>query len=106
MQPMIPRPKKVEPTAQQQPMSYYESNAQRPSEGMAFPPPVGARIDAGLRAYMQRVCGYMAGGLALTGIRRRRFRFLPGHRRDAADLDRYAGTARLCPGAELRHPSG
>ena len=48
-------------------MSYYDSNAQRPSEGMAFPPPIGARIDAGLRAYMQRVYGYMAGGLALTG---------------------------------------
>jgi FtsH-binding integral membrane protein len=71
MQPMIPRAKKVEPTAHQQPTSYYESNAQRSSEGM------GARIDAGLRAYMQRVYGYMAGGLALTGIRRR---FLPGHR--------------------------
>jgi FtsH-binding integral membrane protein len=49
-------------------MSYYDSNAQRPSEGMAFPPPIGARIDAGLRAYMQCVYGYMAGGLALTGI--------------------------------------
>jgi uncharacterized protein len=49
-------------------MSYYDSNAQRPSEGMAFPPPIGARIDAGQRAYMQRVYGYMAGGLALTGI--------------------------------------
>jgi hypothetical protein len=49
-------------------MSYYDSNAQRPSEGMAFPPPIGARIDVGLRAYMQRVYGNMAGGLALTGI--------------------------------------
>jgi len=49
-------------------MSYYDSNAQRPSEEMAFPPPIGARIDAGLRAYMQCVYGYMAGGLALTGI--------------------------------------
>jgi uncharacterized protein len=49
-------------------MSYYDSDAQRPSEGMAFPPPIGARIDVGLRAYMQRIYGYMAGGLALTGI--------------------------------------
>jgi FtsH-binding integral membrane protein len=30
--------------------------------------PIGARIDAGLRAHMQRVYGYMAGGLVLTGI--------------------------------------
>jgi hypothetical protein len=29
---------------------------------------VGAQIDAGLRAHMQRVYSYMAGGLALTGI--------------------------------------
>jgi FtsH-binding integral membrane protein len=29
---------------------------------------VGTLIDAGLRAYMQRVYSYMAGGLALTGI--------------------------------------
>jgi FtsH-binding integral membrane protein len=29
---------------------------------------VGARIDAGLRLYMQRVYSYMAGGLAVTGI--------------------------------------
>jgi hypothetical protein len=43
-------------------MSYYDSN------GMATPSSVGARIDAGLRAHMQRVYGYMAGGLALTGI--------------------------------------
>jgi FtsH-binding integral membrane protein len=43
-------------------MSYYDSNARR----MATP--VTAEIDAGLRAHMQRVYGYMAGGLALTGL--------------------------------------
>jgi FtsH-binding integral membrane protein len=43
-------------------MSYYDSNARR----MATP--VAAEIDAGLRAHMQRVYGYMAGGLALTGL--------------------------------------
>jgi FtsH-binding integral membrane protein len=43
-------------------MSYYDS------KGMAAPSSLGARIDAGLRAHMQRVYGYMAGGLALTGI--------------------------------------
>ena len=47
-------------------MSYYDSNRQRTSHGLA--PPVDARIDAGLRSHMQRVYGYMAGGLALTGI--------------------------------------
>jgi FtsH-binding integral membrane protein len=35
---------------------------------MAPPWLAGAQIDAGLRAHMQRVYGYMAGGLALTGI--------------------------------------
>jgi FtsH-binding integral membrane protein len=35
---------------------------------MDAPPWAGARIDAGLRVHMQRVYGYMAGGLALTGI--------------------------------------
>jgi FtsH-binding integral membrane protein len=35
---------------------------------MGVPPYVGAQIDVGLRAYMQRVYSYMAGGLALTGI--------------------------------------
>jgi FtsH-binding integral membrane protein len=35
---------------------------------MATPSSVGAQIDAGLRAHMQRVYGYMAGGLGLTGI--------------------------------------
>jgi len=35
---------------------------------MGAPPYVSAQIDAGLRAYMQRVYTYMAGGLALTGI--------------------------------------
>ena len=51
-------------------MSYpdYDSNTQRNPLGMGAPPYVGAQIDAGLRAYMQRVYTYMAGGLALTGI--------------------------------------
>jgi FtsH-binding integral membrane protein len=35
---------------------------------MGFPPSIGAQIDAGLRAHIQRVYGYMAGGLALTGL--------------------------------------
>jgi uncharacterized protein len=43
-------------------MSYYDSNARRMAS------PVTAEIDAGLRAHMQRVYGYMAGGLALTGL--------------------------------------
>src|SRR3979411_2474403 len=47
-------------------MSYYDSNARRTSPGMAAP--IGAQIDAGLRAHMQRVYGYMAGGLVLTCI--------------------------------------
>src|SRR5260221_9244465 len=49
-------------------MSYYDSDARRASRGTGFPPSAGAQIDAGLRAHMQRVYGYMAGGLALTGI--------------------------------------
>ena len=49
-------------------MSYYDYDPRRPSPGIATPPWAGARIDAGLRAHMQRVYGYMAGGLALTGI--------------------------------------
>ena len=49
-------------------MSYYDSNARRTSRGMAGPQWAGAQIDAGLRAHMHRVYGYMAGGLALTGI--------------------------------------
>jgi FtsH-binding integral membrane protein len=35
---------------------------------MATSSSVGAEIDAGLRAHMQRVYSYMAGGLVLTGI--------------------------------------
>jgi FtsH-binding integral membrane protein len=35
---------------------------------MGVPPSVSAQIDAALRAHMQHVYGYMAGGLALTGI--------------------------------------
>jgi len=49
-------------------MSYYDHNPRRIPDGMATQPWVGAQIDAGLRAYMQRVYGYMAGGLAVTGI--------------------------------------
>jgi FtsH-binding integral membrane protein len=49
-------------------MSYYESNARRTSDDMATASSIGVRIDAGLRDYMQRVYGYMAGGLALTGL--------------------------------------
>ena len=49
-------------------MSYYDSNARRTPRGMAAPQWVGAQIDAGLRAHMQRVYGYMAGGLAVTGV--------------------------------------
>jgi FtsH-binding integral membrane protein len=51
-------------------MSDYDPSAPRTSGGtrIAAPPLVGTLIDAGLRAYMQRVYSYMAGGLALTGI--------------------------------------
>ncbi len=49
-------------------MSYYDSDTGRTPRGMDAPPWAGARIDAGLRVHMQRVYGYMAGGLALTGI--------------------------------------
>ena len=49
-------------------MSYYDSGNRRTSHGMGVPPSVSAQIDAGLRAHMQRVYSYMAGGLALTGI--------------------------------------
>src|SRR6476469_2174133 len=45
-------------------MTYPDFNARRAAGGIA----AGAEIDAGLRAYMQRVYSYMAGGLALTGI--------------------------------------
>src|ERR1700716_57175 len=63
------RARKVELTAQEQPMSYYDPNARRTSQGMADTPSWGgAQIDAGLRVHMQRVYSYMAGGLALTGI--------------------------------------
>src|SRR6202043_1913303 len=55
-------------TAEEQPMSYYDSDTRRTSHGIAPPWSAGAQIDAGLRAHMQRVYGYMAGGLALTGI--------------------------------------
>ena len=51
-------------------MTYFDhdSNTRRDPSGMGAPPYVSAQIDAGLRAYMQRVYTYMAGGLALTGI--------------------------------------
>jgi uncharacterized protein len=49
-------------------MSYYDSDARRASRGTGVLPSAAARIDAGLRAHMQRVYGDMAGGLALTGI--------------------------------------
>src|SRR3977135_3010762 len=49
-------------------MSYYGSGDRRTSYRMAVPPSVSAQIEAGLRAHTQRVYGYMAGGLALTGI--------------------------------------
>lgn len=45
-------------------MSYYTPNDPRASFGMA----AEARIEAGLRQHMQRVYGYMAGGLILTGL--------------------------------------
>jgi uncharacterized protein len=47
-------------------MSYYDSDARRTSRG--FPPSASAQVDVGLRAHMQRVYGYMAGGLVLTGF--------------------------------------
>jgi hypothetical protein len=87
---------KAQPTAQEQPMSYYDYNPRRTPDGMATPPTVGAQIDAGLRAYMQRVYSCMAGGLAVT---------VPGHRWHAADLDRHAGAARLRAGLKLRYPA-
>src|SRR5258708_38718443 len=51
-------------------MTYFDhdSNTERALGGMGAPPYVGAQIDEGLRAYMQRVYSHMAGGLALTGI--------------------------------------
>jgi uncharacterized protein len=49
-------------------MSNYDFNARRTPEDMAAASRIGAEIDAALRAHMQRVYGYMAGGLALTGI--------------------------------------
>jgi uncharacterized protein len=49
-------------------MSYYDFNARRTPDDMATASPFGPLIDAGLRDHMQRVYGYMAGGLALTGI--------------------------------------
>src|ERR1700730_3594339 len=62
------RARLVNRTAEEQSMSYYDSEGRRTSNGMGFPPSTSAAIDEGLRAHMQRVYGYMAGGLALTGI--------------------------------------
>jgi uncharacterized protein len=48
-------------------MSYYDPNpgrTSRPTATLSSAP----LIDAGLRTYMQRVYGYMAGGLAVTGL--------------------------------------
>ena len=45
-------------------MSYYTPNDPRTSFGTA----AEARVEAGLRRHMQRVYGYMAGGLILTGL--------------------------------------
>src|SRR3979411_2952301 len=46
-----------------------EPNGRRTSQGVADTASWGgAQIDAGLRAHMQRVYSYMAGGLAVTGI--------------------------------------
>jgi hypothetical protein len=50
-------------TASEDAMTYYDSNARRTSPGRD-----AVQIDAGLRAYMQRVYATMAGGFALTGI--------------------------------------
>jgi FtsH-binding integral membrane protein len=51
-------------------MSYFDHDSitRRSPRGMGAPPYDGAQVDEGLRAYMQRVYSYMAGGLALTGI--------------------------------------
>jgi FtsH-binding integral membrane protein len=57
-----------EPAAEEKRMSFYDSDARRTSQGTTPPWSTGAQIDAGLRAHMQLVYGYMAGGLALTGI--------------------------------------
>jgi uncharacterized protein len=48
-------------------MSYYDFETRKTSQGMVASS-AGAQIDEGLRAHMQRVYGYMAGGLALTGV--------------------------------------
>jgi FtsH-binding integral membrane protein len=49
-------------------MSYYESNARRSSDDRTAASSIGPVIEVGLRDHMQRVYGYMAGGLVLTGI--------------------------------------
>jgi len=47
-------------------MSYFDFDARRSPQGMTSA--ADTWIDPGLRVHMQRVYGYMAGGLALTGI--------------------------------------
>ena len=90
-------------------MSYYDPNARRTPRGMAAPQWVGAQIDAGLRAHMQRVYGYMAGGLALTGIVAYAAAAASGFYQAIAATPliwiAHAGAARLRPGPELRHPA-
>jgi uncharacterized protein len=49
-------------------MSYYDFNSRRTPPGTANRSSLDVQIDAGLRAHMQRVYGYMAGGLTLTGL--------------------------------------
>jgi FtsH-binding integral membrane protein len=51
---------------QEQFMSYFDFDARRSPQGMTSA--ADTWIDAGLRVHMQRVYGYMSGGLALTGI--------------------------------------
>jgi FtsH-binding integral membrane protein len=49
-------------------MSYYESNTRRSPDDRTAASSISPVIDAGLRDHMQRVYGYMAGGLVLTGV--------------------------------------
>jgi uncharacterized protein len=49
-------------------MSHYDYNPRQRSDGITTPPTFDGRIDIGLRIHMQRVYGYMAGGLVLTGL--------------------------------------
>lgn len=76
-----------------------------PNDPRSFGTAAEARIEAGLRQHMQRVYGYMAAGLMLTGLvayAAAVFRLLSGDRRNTPALDRHAGAARLCARSELR----